>query len=114
MTVADSGNAIFIPAIRLGTGMIVGQVLPSVASFAVVLTNCSPRTLTEVGTPPLPVCNTPLRLLQPLFFCRHAAFPFDCRNEPCVVEVCVRTLSIIACRGLRIIVTLPRSWSDTG
>ena len=94
MPVADSSDAVFIPAIRFGAGMVVRQILPGGAAFAVIFTNCSPRALTEVGSPSLPVCNAPLRLLQ-------AAFPLPSRclsfrvleNERTILlmDVCVKT-----------------------
>ena len=61
--------------------MVMRQILPGSALVAVVLTNGSPSSLTEVGSPSLPVCRTSFRLLQPLFFCCHAAFPFECRKR---------------------------------
>src|SRR6516165_4067671 len=39
MTVADAGDTVLIPAVRSGSGVIVGEVLPSVAMRAIVLAN---------------------------------------------------------------------------
>src|SRR5580658_601895 len=53
--IADSGEAIFIPAVGSRAGVIVGEIFPGVAVGAVVFADSAPGALAEVGSPALPV-----------------------------------------------------------
>ena len=54
MVVGDPGQAVLTPAIRARAGLVVGEVVPGVAAFAVVLAHGSPLPLAEIGPPLLP------------------------------------------------------------
>src|SRR5580704_14357084 len=69
--IADPGQAVFVPAIGTGTGMVVWQVFPGVAERAVVLTHRAPCTFAEIGSPTLPVFFARARFGQSNFFFCH-------------------------------------------
>src|SRR5215467_9108879 len=71
MTVTDPGNAVLIPAIRPGSGVIVRQVLPGIAVWTVVLANSAPRALAQVRTPSLPMRPSLPRFFQSKLFVCH-------------------------------------------
>ena len=52
--VRDAGQAIFPPAVCTPAGMVMGEVVPRVTPFAVVLADRSPLSLAKVGPPLLP------------------------------------------------------------
>ena len=54
LIVGDSRQAIFAPAIGARAGLIVREIIPGVAPFAIVLADGSPLPLAEVRTPFLP------------------------------------------------------------
>ena len=55
MPIAESGDAIFIPAICTRSRLIKSEITPRIAIRTVVLANCAPRALAEVRPPALPV-----------------------------------------------------------
>ena len=55
MAVAKSGNAIFAPAVRARTCVIVREIVPRVAIRAVILAHSSPLALRKVWSPTFPV-----------------------------------------------------------
>ena len=50
VVVADAGDAVLAPAVRARAGLVVGEVVPRVAVFAVVLADSAPLALGEVRT----------------------------------------------------------------
>src|SRR5688572_5345777 len=54
MVIADPGEPVLAPAVGARARMVVREVVPGVAGFAVVLANCPPLPLGEVGSPFLP------------------------------------------------------------
>ena len=62
--VGDAGQAILAPAIGARAGLIVGEVIPGIAPFAIVFANGSPLAFAEVGTPFLPRGNGRTGLVQ--------------------------------------------------
>src|SRR5436305_10030064 len=71
VAVADSCQPVFSPAIHLGASLIMRQVVPGSAIGTVVFAHSSPRPLTQIRPPPLPINSTLLRLLKPLVFRCH-------------------------------------------
>ena len=54
LVVGDAGQAVLAPAIGAGAGLVVAEVIPGVAAFAVVLADGSPLAFAEVRPPLLP------------------------------------------------------------
>ena len=54
--IGNAGEAIFAPAVSPRAGLIVGEVIPGVSAFTVVLTDGSPLTFAQVRSPLLPWC----------------------------------------------------------
>ena len=54
LVVGDAGQPVFAPAVGARAGLIVGEVVPGVAAFAVVLAHGPPLPFAEVGAPFLP------------------------------------------------------------
>src|SRR5204863_6237046 len=83
MPVANSGQAIFVPAIRLRPRMIVREVLPGGPAVAVVLAHCAPGALAEVRSPSFPVRFPAARFFESLLFRCHARVKAEqARNIP--------------------------------
>src|SRR5215813_12150627 len=55
MAVGDTGNAVFIPAVRFRSRVIMRQIVPGCSISAVVLAYRSPGALAEVWPPTLPM-----------------------------------------------------------
>src|ERR1700723_881748 len=55
MTIAEPRNAVFTPAVRPGSRMVVRQIIPGVAISAVVFADGAPLALGKIGSPPLPM-----------------------------------------------------------
>src|SRR5271170_835699 len=53
--IADAGEAIFVPAVGSGAGVIVGKIFPGTAVGAVVFADSAPGAFAKVGSPTLPV-----------------------------------------------------------
>ena len=54
LVIADAGQTILAPAIGARAGLIVGEVIPGIAPFAVVLAHRAPLALAQVRSPLLP------------------------------------------------------------
>src|SRR5262249_42106133 len=52
--VGDAGQPVLAPAVGAGAGLVVAEIIPGVATLAVVLANGPPLTLTQIGPPLLP------------------------------------------------------------
>src|SRR5262249_15588683 len=63
MAVRDTCNAVFIPAVRFRSRVIVREVVPCGAVSAVVFADRSPRALAQIGSPALPMRGAIPRLL---------------------------------------------------
>jgi len=62
VAVANSSNAIFIPAVGAGARVVVGQIIPGGAVGTVILTHRAPGALAQIWSPALPVFLAILRL----------------------------------------------------
>ena len=80
MTVANTRNAIFSPAVRARTCMIVREIVPRVAIRAVILAHGSPLALGKVWSPAFPVNFAIGAGLQPLLFGCHLIALKACRT----------------------------------
>ncbi len=72
VTIGDSRDSIFAPAIRARTGVIVRKIFPRGAVRTVVLAHGAPLAFGEIRSPALPVSGAEARFLQPFFFGCHA------------------------------------------
>src|SRR3989442_5921292 len=54
LVVGDPGQAVFPPTIGAGARLVVAEVLPRVAAFAVILANGAPLPLAQIRAPLLP------------------------------------------------------------
>ena len=71
LLIGDAGDSVFPPPIGAGAGLVVAEVVPGVAAFAIVLTHSAPLALAEVRPPLLPGhCLVP-SLVQANVFSRH-------------------------------------------
>jgi len=68
MAVADSGDAVFVPAVGAGPGMIVGNVLPRGPVRAVIFADRSPGPFAQIGPPAFPVSFAGVGGGQPCLF----------------------------------------------
>src|SRR5262249_27111969 len=57
MTIRDAAEAILVPSVGLRAGVIVREILPGVATGAVVLAHGAPGTLGQERPPPIPVAG---------------------------------------------------------
>jgi hypothetical protein len=73
MAVADARDAVLIPSIRPGAGVVMGEVFPGCAVGTIVFANCSPGALTDVRPPALPVLEALARFLQADVLFGHGA-----------------------------------------
>src|ERR1700730_8887321 len=64
LLIADAGKTILTPVIGAGSGLVVGEIVPRISIFAVVLANRTPLPLTKVGSPFSPRCLGGTRLFQ--------------------------------------------------
>src|SRR5579859_224871 len=64
MTVADTGNAVFIPAICARARLIMRKVIPGFAIRAVIFAHGAPRALTYVRSPAFPMGGAVARFLK--------------------------------------------------
>ncbi len=69
LVVADTGQTILVPTVGARAGMIVREVLPGVAIFAVVFAHRPPGALAEIRPPAIPWFAALMRLAQPVLFC---------------------------------------------
>ena len=78
LTIGDAEQPIlFTPAIRPAARVVMGEVLPAVSIFRVILPDRTPLPLREVRPPPLPVAVAPRILCQALGFCSSHGTPPD-------------------------------------
>ncbi|MGO7588703.1 hypothetical protein AB9E13_05820 [Rhizobium leguminosarum] len=71
--VADTRQTVFAPAIGARPGLVVGEVVPCIATLAVILADGSPLPFGQVGTPFFPVGFSVSRLSEALGFSIHHA-----------------------------------------
>ena len=71
LVVGDAGQAVLAPAIGAGAGLVVAEVVPGVAAFAVVLADGSPLAFAEVRPPFLPGGFLGTRFVESNLFCGH-------------------------------------------
>lgn len=83
VAVADSGNAVFSPAIRARARMIVRKVIPCVAIGAVVFAHSAPLAFGKVRAPALPMNPALVDILQTSLFVRHSRRPYRCASPGC-------------------------------
>src|SRR5207248_6505289 len=69
--VADSSQAVLVPAVGARTGVVVREVVPGGSVRAVVLAHRAPGALGEIRSPALPVLLALARFLQPRLFGGH-------------------------------------------
>ena len=62
--VANAGDAVFAPVVGAGARLIVGEIVPGISSFAIVLTDRPPLPFAEVGSPLFPVRSALAGFLQ--------------------------------------------------
>jgi hypothetical protein len=55
VTIAKTGDAIFIPTVGTRAGVIVREIAPGVATLAVILANSAPSALRQERSPTIPV-----------------------------------------------------------
>src|SRR5215467_2551926 len=79
MTVADARDSILVPAVRPRSRVVMREVLPGVAIWAVVLANGAPGTLAEVRTPTLPM--------------RRFSRVSSSRSSPLVIRMCLSSVT---------------------
>src|SRR5262249_22243862 len=73
--VGDSRQAVLPPAVRTRPRLVVTEVAPGVAAFAVILANGAPLALGEIGAPLLPRRPGPTGLLETASFFCHGQTP---------------------------------------
>ena len=71
LVIGDAGDAVLAPAVGARAGLIVGEEIPGVAAFAVVLAHRSPLSLAEIRPPLLPVGRALAGFLQARLFLCH-------------------------------------------
>src|SRR3974390_3008340 len=69
LVIAESGDAVFAPAISAAASMVVRQIIPGRASRRIILANCAPLSLRQIGSEELPVGSTGVG--KSLFFQVH-------------------------------------------
>ena len=70
IAVAEPGDAVLAPAVRLAPRQVVRQVAPGIAVVAVVLADSGPGAVADVGAPAAPAADIVLNLLQAGVFAR--------------------------------------------
>ena len=71
LVVGDAGDAVFAPAVGAGAGVIVGEEVPGVARFAVVLAHRAPLAFAEIRPPLLPGGGSGAGFFQSSVFLRR-------------------------------------------
>src|SRR5205814_1168552 len=80
--IGKAGQTVFAPAVGARTGLVVAEVVPGVAAFAVVLADGPPLALAEVGSPLFPGEVSLASLLKSVMFRSHGFPQKDVRNGP--------------------------------
>ena len=75
LVIGDAGQAVFAPAVGARARLVVAEVVPGVAAFAVVLADRTPLALAEVRTPLLPGNRSLASRFQSIMFRRHGCVP---------------------------------------
>ena len=75
LVVGDAGDAVLAPAVGARAGMVVGEEIPGVAAFAVVLAHGPPLPFAEIGSPLLPQDFPFPCLFESALFCVHRIPP---------------------------------------
>src|SRR5262245_58415520 len=65
LVIAEAPESVLAPPVGAGARLVAGEIVPGVAVVAVVLPDCPPLALAEVGTPFLPKDVRLARLVQP-------------------------------------------------
>src|SRR5262249_2795374 len=71
LIIRHAGQAVFAPAIGTRAGLVVGEVIPGISPFAVVLAYGAPLPLAQVRSPLLPGHFVLASLLESNVFCGH-------------------------------------------
>ena len=74
--VGNTGEAVFAPTVSSRTGLIMGEVIPGVSAFAVVLTDGSPLTFAQVRSPLFPGSFLRSGFFKTGLFGVHQSSPF--------------------------------------
>ena len=72
LIVTEAGETILAPVISTQAGLVMAEIVPRIAVFAVVFAYRAPLPLAEVGAPLLPRHPFFPRLVETPFFCRLA------------------------------------------
>ena len=81
LVVGDAGQAVLAPAIGARARLVVGEVVPGVAAFAVVLADGAPLAFAEVRPPFLPGDLSLPSLFQSIVFRGHGCVPWSRRER---------------------------------
>ena len=111
LVVAQSAEPVLAPLVRARARMVMREVVPGIAVFAVILADRAPLPLAQVGPPLLPGDLPFARLVQPLlfrhvhdfsahFFALHSRFPMTAAAFHVHVDV-VSTLTLLTLGLLR-------------
>jgi len=95
MAIRHSGNAVFSPTVRPRTGLLVGEVTPSIAIFRIVFSDGRPLPFSDVRTPPLPVFDAIPIFLEPLLLLTQILVVVDHNHGVlgwgrCATKTCIR------------------------
>src|SRR5262249_7623048 len=71
LVIGNTSQAVLAPAIGAGPRLVVAEVIPGIAAFAVVFADGPPLPLAEVRSPLLPGPTRLSRFIQPPVFCCH-------------------------------------------
>src|SRR4029077_5136366 len=92
LVIADSSKPILAPAVRPRARLVMAEVVPGIAIFAVVLAHRAPLALAQIGSPFLPRDSRLARLVQAFLFrdvddlllCHGlSSSGMSCLNKPC-------------------------------
>src|SRR5262249_45425746 len=78
LVVGDAGQPVLAPAIGAGASLVVAEIVPGIAAFAVVLADGAPLPLAEVGSPPFPGDILFACFIESRLFCGHEGAPRTC------------------------------------
>jgi hypothetical protein len=73
MVVAETGEAVFAPMISSRAGLVMGEIVPRIASLAVILSHGAPLAFTEIGAPLFPRHALLTRLVKTYLLRRSCA-----------------------------------------
>ena len=81
LLIGDAGQAVFPPAVGTRARLVMGEVVPGVAAFAVVLADRAPLPFAQVRSPLLPGSLALPSLFQSIVFSRHGCVPQRSRER---------------------------------